>query len=76
MPAFLAPLMGVFGKLLGGLVKFLPFLAAFRAGKKSAQAEVTENTLEAREEAEDAGQEVKDELREKPVGDYIRDNEI
>ena len=76
MPAFLAPVLGILGKLIGGLTKFLPFLAAFRAGKKSAQAEVTENTLEAKEEAEDAGQKVKDELRDKPVGDYIRDNEI
>lgn len=76
LPAFVAPLLGALGKVAEGVMKALPFVAAFFAGKKVAEAKVTENNLEAKVEVEKAGQEVKDELRETPVGDYIRKNDI
>lgn len=76
MPAFLGPLLGVFGKIAQGLVKVFPFLAAFFAGKKMAEAKVTKNNLEAKQKAEEEGQKVEDEIRDSSPGDFIRNNDI
>ena len=76
MMAILSGVLGFFGKLVEGLMKHAPVIAAFFAGKKVAEAKVTENNLEAKIKAEEEGQKVKDELREKPVSDYIRKNDI
>ena len=67
---------GFLSKAAESVGKYLPMIGAYFAGKKAAKAEVIENTLEAKNEAEEVGQEIKDELREKPTGDYIRDNDI
>ncbi len=62
--------------LFSGLVKYLPIIAAYFAGKASAKTEVTQENFEAKVEQEEAGQKVRDELRDKPTGDYIRENRI
>ena len=76
MPAFLAPLLSVLGKVLEGIVKLLPFIATFFAGKKLAEANVTENNAEIKNEVEEVGQKVEDELKTKPTSDYVRKNDI
>ena len=65
-----------FSKLADSFSKYAPMIGAYFAGKKAAKAEVLDNTIEAKNEAEEAGQKVEDELRDKPTGDYIRDNDI
>lgn len=67
---------GALSKLMSSVAKYAPMIGAYIAGKKSAKSDVVENTLEAKNEADEAGQKVEDELRDKPTGDYIRDNDI
>lgn len=69
-------ILGFFGGIFSFIGKVVPMIGAYFAGKKAAKAEVLENTIKAKTEAEQVGQTVKDELRKKPVGDYIRDNDI
>lgn len=71
-----AAIVGFFGGIFNFFSKIIPMLGAYMAGKKAAKADVLENTIEAKTEAEKVGQEVEDELKKKPVGDYIRDNDI
>ncbi|NJO64299.1 MAG: hypothetical protein HC836_40870 [Richelia sp. RM2_1_2] len=76
MVPLLAPILGVLGKVAEGLVKLLPFIATFFAGKKMAEASITENSLEIKNKVEEVGQKVEDELKTKSTGDYIRNNDI
>jgi len=68
--------LGIFGKLIGPIMKMLPFLAAYKVGQGKAEKDVLENNLEARTEGEKAANEVKQEVRDKGLADTVRNRKI
>jgi hypothetical protein len=66
---------------VGGIVrKAVPYLATYifgkKMGEKDTRKQAEEETLEQHKKAERAAQDVRDQLDQKPTGDYIRGKDI
>jgi hypothetical protein len=66
---------------VGGLIrKAIPYVATYIFGKKMGERgtrkQAEEETVEQRERAGRAAQDVRDQLDQKPTGDYIRNKDI
>lgn len=69
-----------FGGVGGIIRKAVPFVLTYVFGKKMGERDTRqqaeEETKEARERADKAAQDVRDDLSKKPTGDYIRGKDI
>ena len=66
---------------VGGIVrKAVPYIATYifgkKMGEKDTRKQAEEETLEQHKKAERAAQDVRDQLDQKPTGDYIRGKDI
>lgn len=66
----------IFSTLLGGLMKALPFLAAFKVSEKKVEAEVIENSVKEQKKGDEAVKKVKTSVRKTGVADHVRNNKI
>jgi hypothetical protein len=66
---------------VGGIIrKVVPYVATYlfgrKMGERGTRKQAEEEILEQRERADKAAQEVRDQLNQKPTGDYIRGKDI
>jgi hypothetical protein len=69
-----------FGGVGGMIRKAVPYVATYLFGRKMGERrtrkQAEEEILEQRERGDKAAQEVRDQLEQKPTGDYIRNKDI